>query len=150
MLISDVIATMIEEMLEESGGTLEIGRNELASRVGCVPSQINYVITSRFTPEKGYVTESRRGGGGYLRITKKQVSRDEYLMHMFASCGQSIDEGSVRALIGALFDNGIMDEQSARTAIAATGSAALAQVPTGYKNTIRADIFRHVLLSLMK
>ena len=73
MLISDVIAKMIEDMLNENGGSLDIRRNELAGQVGCAPSQINYVITSRFTPERGYVIESRRGGGGYVRITKKMI-----------------------------------------------------------------------------
>lgn len=71
MLISDIIANMIEDLLEEQGGTLEIGRNELASKVGCVPSQINYVITSRFTPEKGYVIESRRGAAAICASSKK-------------------------------------------------------------------------------
>ena len=61
MMLTDMIAQMIEEMLAEEGGILELKRNDLAERVGCVPSQINYVITSRFTPEKGYIIESRRG-----------------------------------------------------------------------------------------
>ena len=68
MILSDHIARLIEEMLEEGGGSAEVRRNDLAAQIGCVPSQINYVITSRFTPEHGYVTESRRGGGGYIRI----------------------------------------------------------------------------------
>ena len=55
MLISDYIAQIIEEMLEDGGGKTEVRRNDLASKLGCVPSQINYVITSRFTPEKGYI-----------------------------------------------------------------------------------------------
>lgn len=61
MLISDSIAKLIEEMLKDGGGQLEIRRNDLAGRVGCAPSQINYVITSRFTPERGYLIESRQG-----------------------------------------------------------------------------------------
>nr|MBQ4317783.1 CtsR family transcriptional regulator [Clostridia bacterium] len=87
MGISDMIAEMIEKMLEEGGGNAEIKRNDLAGQIGCVPSQINYVITSRFTPERGYVIESRRGGGGYIRITRKALHKSEYLMHMFASVG---------------------------------------------------------------
>jgi transcriptional regulator CtsR len=76
MMLSDVIAQMIEEMLTAEGGSLELRRNDLAERVGCVPSQINYVITSRFTPERGYIIESRRGGGGYIRITKKAFDKN--------------------------------------------------------------------------
>ncbi|MCI8590689.1 MAG: CtsR family transcriptional regulator [Clostridiales bacterium] len=150
MLISDVIAQMIEELLEAQGGTLEIGRNELASRVGCVPSQINYVITSRFTPEKGYVIESRRGGGGYLRIIKKKVEDDKHLMHVFASIGQAMDEGSARAILGSLHDNEMVSDREYAMAVSALSSAALVNVPTAYKNIIRADIFRQILMSLMK
>ena len=68
MVLSQEIARLIEQMLEEAHGELSIGRNELADRFGCVPSQINYVITSRFTPERGYLVESRRGGGGLLYL----------------------------------------------------------------------------------
>ena len=63
-MLADTIAKLIEEMLNDAGGSLELQRNEMANRLGCVPSQISYVITSRFTPEKGYMIESRRGGGG--------------------------------------------------------------------------------------
>ena len=74
MIISDQIAKIIEEMLDRSGGTAEVRRNDLASQIGCVPSQINYVITSRFTPERGYITESRRGGGGFIRIVRVRMT----------------------------------------------------------------------------
>ncbi len=93
-MISDVIEKMLMEMLSDEGGTLELRRNELAEKIGCVPSQINYVITSRFTPERGYVIESRRGGGGYVRITRKVFHKDEYLMHLFCSIGDTIDRKS--------------------------------------------------------
>ena len=61
-MLADSIAKMIEEMLDQSHGILELQRNEMANRLGCVPSQISYVISSRFTPERGYVIESLRGG----------------------------------------------------------------------------------------
>ena len=73
MLISDRIASLISAMLKESGGVLEIQRNDMAGRIGCSPSQINYVIRSRFSPEQGYAVESRRGGGGYVRIVQSGV-----------------------------------------------------------------------------
>ena len=69
-MLTDHIAKLIEEMLNEGDGILELQRNEMASRLGCVPSQISYVISSRFTPERGYVIESRRGGGGCIRIVR--------------------------------------------------------------------------------
>ncbi len=150
MLISDSIASLIEQLLAEGDGTAEIGRNELAARVGCVPSQINYVITSRFTPERGYVIESRRGGGGYLRIIKKDVSADVYLMHMFATIGESIDEASAKRLVGALAERGIIDGRTQRLACAALSGAALTGCKNSEKDYVRADIFRQMLLSLMK
>lgn len=90
-MISDVIEKILIDMLEEEGGSLELKRNDLAQKVGCVPSQINYVITSRFTPERGYIIESRRGGGGYVRITRKAFHRDQYIMHLFCSIGDEVD-----------------------------------------------------------
>ncbi|MGZ7238419.1 CtsR family transcriptional regulator, partial [Streptococcus pyogenes] len=82
---------MILEMLSSDGET-EIRRNELSQCLGCVPSQINYVISSRFTPEQGYIVESRRGGGGYIKITRKKYdSKTAVLMHVVNSIGNSID-----------------------------------------------------------
>ena len=83
MLISDSIAVFIDEMLNDCGGTLEIKRNDLAKRLGCVPSQINYVVSSRFTPDRGYIIESRRGGGGYIRIIRKVLSEEDVLLKFF-------------------------------------------------------------------
>ncbi|MGN0508698.1 MAG: CtsR family transcriptional regulator, partial [Ruminococcus sp.] len=75
MRMSDLVAEYIMQMLDEQNGSAEIQRNELAGNLGCVPSQINYVITSRFTPEQGYIVESRRGGGGYIRISRVKMDR---------------------------------------------------------------------------
>ena len=73
MILSDMVADMIEQMLQNADGEIEIQRRALADKFGCVPSQINYVIASRFTPERGYIIQSKRGGGGYVRIIKKQM-----------------------------------------------------------------------------
>ena len=80
MSLSNQIARMILDMLNDEG-TTEIQRNELAQSIGCVPSQINYVIASRFTPEQGYIVESRRGGGGYIRIRRVTMDPQRMLMH---------------------------------------------------------------------
>ena len=91
MNLSKEIANMIIEMLETDGTSAEIRRNDLAERVGCVPSQINYVISSRFTPERGYIVESQRGGGGYIRITRAQYDLSTLKMHLINSIGESVD-----------------------------------------------------------
>lgn len=149
-MLTDQIAKLIEEMLEESGGALELQRNELAQSLGCVPSQISYVITSRFTPERGYLTESRRGGGGCIRIVRKQMHRDEYLMHFFHAIGNTLEEGEANAYLRNLRDNNIITPREAVIVSRAISASALSDVvPTG-RATVRAQIFKHVLLSLMQ
>ena len=113
-MISDAIEKMLIGMLAEEGGRLELRRNELAEQLGCVPSQINYVITSRFTPEKGYVIESRRGGGGYVRITRKMIHNDEYLMHLFCSVGDEIDGKTVSLYIIELMERGLVSQREGK------------------------------------
>ncbi|MBQ7381374.1 MAG: CtsR family transcriptional regulator [Clostridia bacterium] len=149
-MLTDTIAKLIEEMLNEAGGSLELQRNDMAARLGCVPSQISYVITSRFTPERGYIIESRRGGGGCIRIVKKQMQRDEYLMHFFYAIGNEIDERSVEAYLANLESNGFIDHRERSIISAATSTSALAEVPTEVRNNIRAQIFRHIILSIMR
>lgn len=149
MLISDAIAKMIEEMLTENGGSLDIKRNELAGRVGCAPSQINYVITSRFTPERGYIIESRRGGGGYVRIIKKEMGRDTYLMHCVYALGDEIDAQSATAFLKGLYDRDFISSDVLKSALAMTSNSALSRVSPMYRNSLRADIIRQFILSLM-
>ncbi len=149
MLISDSIAKMIEEMLELGGGKTELRRNDLASKLGCVPSQINYVITSRFTPERGYIIESRRGGGGYIRIMRAQMTSNEYLMHAFHAIGKSLDERSAEAFILNLRERGLLTERETRLIKSSVSPAALESVGAENKNSVRADIMRHIIMTLM-
>ncbi|MBQ8416630.1 MAG: CtsR family transcriptional regulator [Clostridia bacterium] len=149
-MLADYIAQMIEEMLNEGGGTLELQRNEMATRIGCVPSQISYVISSRFTPERGYVIESRRGGGGCIRIVRKEMGRDEYLTHFFYAIGDSIEETEAVAYLKNLYGNDYISEKEFRLCYAALSSASLASLPPIYRSIVRADIFKQMLLSLMR
>ena len=148
-MLADHIARMIEEMLNEGNGTLELQRNEMATRLGCVPSQISYVISSRFTPERGYVIESRRGGGGCIRIVRKQMGRDEYLMHFFCAIGDMIEEAEAVAYLKNLVGNNCISEREFHISHAAISSAALGLIPQALRNRVRADIFKQIILSLM-
>ena len=150
MPISDNIARIIEEMLEEGGGSAEVRRSDLAARLGGVPSQVTYVITSRFTPERGYITESRRGGGGYIRIARVTMDKNEYLMHFFHAVGDSLDEREAMALLRNLRDNGVIEERSAVIMAAAMSERALARVEPRGRSSVRADIMRHILLGLLR
>ena len=149
MLVSDSIAKLIEQMLDDGNGETELKRNDLAMRLGCVPSQISYVISSRFTPERGYLIESRRGGGGYIRVVRLKMDKNEYLMHFFHAIGDSLDEGTAKAYIGALRDNDIVTDREASILITAVSANALESVPPDSKNRVRADIMRRVVLSLI-
>ncbi len=148
-MLADYIAQMIEEMLNEGNGILELQRNEMASKLGCVPSQISYVISSRFTPERGYLIESRRGGGGCIRIVRKQMARDEYLMHFFCAIGEEIDEAEAIAYLKNLFGNSCITERELLMAASAVSTASLSAVPPPLRTKVRAGILKHMVLSLM-
>lgn len=148
-MLADYIAQMIEEMLKENDGILELQRNEMANRIGCVPSQISYVISSRFTPERGYIIESRRGGGGCIRIMRKELGRDEYLMHFFCAIGDSIDEAEALAYLRNLLDNELLSEREARLAAASMSNSALSAISPIGRKEVRAQIFKQILLTLM-
>ncbi|MBQ9940484.1 MAG: CtsR family transcriptional regulator [Clostridia bacterium] len=150
MLISDMVAKMISELLEQNDGILEIGRNELATRAGCVPSQINYVITSRFTPERGYIVESRRGGGGYLKITRVKMDRNTYLMHFYNAIGNSIDNDASRAFVLNLYDKEIITKREAELLNILLSDSSFSSIPPQLRCKIRADLFKNAILVLLK
>ena len=150
MLLSDSIAAFIDEMLNDCGGTLEIRRNDLAKRLGCVPSQINYVVASRFTPERGYIIESRRGGGGYIRIIRKVMREDDLLMQMFQTVGDSLAEKDLYTLLDALYSADLITARESRYIRACLSQAALSALPRETQNAVRANGFRNVILSLMQ
>ena len=147
MSLSNQIARILLEMLEDDG-TTEIQRNELAQSLGCVPSQINYVISSRFTPEQGYTVESRRGGGGYIKITRINLDKPSIVMHTVNSIGQAIDNSTCRAHILNLNHRGIVDARSAKLMLAATGDNALRSLPNPVRDAVRAAIFKQMLLTM--
>lgn len=149
-MLADTIAKIIEEMLDDAGGALELQRNEMANRLGCVPSQISYVITSRFTPEKGYIIESRRGGGGCIRIVRKQMQSDEYLMHFFYAIGNAISEREVLAYLGNLLGNELINKKTYDIIASATSNSALSDLSPEARDIVRAKVFKHTILALMK
>ena len=148
MLLSDMIAQRIIEILDGSEeNSVEIKRNELATSLGCVPSQINYVLTSRFTPENGYVIESRRGGGGYIKITKVTMDRTSALMHIVNSIGDDMDQQTARILLQNCVHNMLINEDAAVLMMAAMNSNALRCVPPQILPKVRAAIFKQMLMT---
>lgn len=146
MNLSNEIANLILHMLDEADST-EIQRNELAQTLGCVPSQINYVLASRFTPEQGYVVESRRGGGGYIKITRVNFDRGAMLLHVINSIGTSIDAGTCRAHIQNLFHRGVIPQYAQSFMLAATSDKALFTLEPEQRDATRASILKQLLLT---
>lgn len=147
MGITDLIASFLQESLETSeDGVVEVQRSDLAQRFNCVPSQINYVMSTRFSPERGYIVESRRGGNGYIRITRVRVDRQTLLMHVINSLGQRMDLPSARAILSNLVQAGALEEAVGRSILAAVGDKALGAVPRDVRDIVRADILRNVLI----
>ena len=148
MRISDHVANYILQMLNEADGIAEIQRNELANVLGCVPSQINYVITSRFTPEQGYIVESRRGGGGYIRIIRRRMTKSDMIMHVVNAVGPSLDAATARAMLRNLLESNIMSESDASLIAAALSEQSLSAAPREYRDQLRASLFKNMLLVL--
>ena len=149
MRISDLVTQRILEILQEQNGTAEIRRNELAETLGCVPSQINYVITSRFTPEHGYNVESRRGGGGYIRITRVRMDRGSVVMHLGNSIGGRMDHPTARAIIGNLAEQNVILPQTAAVMEAAMRDRCYSGVPVEVRDYLRAGILKQMLINTL-
>ena len=147
MAVSDLIARFILDALEDSDGSAELQRSMLAERFNCVPSQINYVISTRFSPERGYLVESRRGGGGYIRISRVQLTDPRsIIMHTINSVGDSLDLRTATAFLSNAAHTGALAEREARLILAALGENALRVVPREYRDAVRASIFKYMLL----
>ncbi len=146
MKISNIIEEFIKEMLAENH-EVELGRNELASRFNCVPSQINYVISTRFSPERGYSVESRRGGGGYIRITRTAPKDESYILHAVKSIGESISMTNCKAILEDMFSLGIINEREARIIMAALNDSSIPVLPS-QRGLVRAKILKNILVNL--
>lgn len=146
MKISEAIAREILSILEEQDGIAEIKRNDFASKLGCVPSQINYVLTSRFTPQQGFVVESRRGGGGYIKITRVCSDKKSQIMHIIDSLGDSINYYNARSILINLCYQELIDKKSASIVLASISDNALKSVDVEIRDVVRADIFKNALL----
>ena len=147
MRISDVIENFIKEMLTEDSSAI-IQRNDLAEHFNCVPSQINYVIATRFTPMQGYYVESQRGGGGYIKINRVNITQSDYLMHLINNIGDKLTAKEVDILIKNIYDNNIINEKEAKILKSATNDKVL-NLSADIKDSLRARIFKNMLITLV-
>ena len=149
-VLSDNIEKFIKSMMDDYHGMIELQRNELADYFSCAPSQINYVLATRFSPEKGYIIESRRGGGGYIRVVRLKLDdrHDRLLALIREKLGKgSISQRDAETLISGLLDTEIIDKTQARLLRATVSEKAL-QVPVT-KDRLRASILKEMLLALL-
>jgi len=146
MGVSDIIASFIDEILSETDGTAELQRAELANRFNCVPSQINYVISTRFSPEHGYIVESRRGGGGYIKIKRIIMESDILIMHTINTINDRIDINTAAALIANLRQNNAISKDEANLIMSAISNNALRPISPEARNIIRASILKQMLM----
>lgn len=146
---TDIIANFILDALESDGGIAELQRSNLAERFSCVPSQINYVISTRFSPEHGYIVESRRGGGGYIRITRVQATPKQLIMHTVNSIGDSLDLRTAGAFVSNMLGGDALDEKSAALIMSAISDKALRPISPVHRDIVRASIFKQVLVSFL-
>ena len=147
MGISDIIANFILDEISEAEGTAELQRAELAQRFNCVPSQINYVISTRFSPEHGYIVESRRGGNGYIRITRVYSPASQLIMHTVNCIGDEIDLGTAEAFISNIYNAGVIGQRDVILLRSAISPAALRPLPQEVRAKVRASILKNMLIN---
>lgn len=147
--ISDIIEKYLIALFEE-GNNVNISRNELANYFSCAPSQINYVLTTRFTPARGFVVESRRGGGGYISLVRLEDNRDDLLNDIL---NQPICDGlsypKVVQMIGRMYEDKLITKREAQLIASVTSDKALI-APSVAKDGLRAGIMKSVATTLLK
>lgn len=145
--MSDIIEAYLKDVLSKKEH-VEIKRSEIANLFDCVPSQINYVINTRFTVQQGYLVESKRGGGGYIRINKvKLLDESKVLDRMIEIIGKRISEKDAVSIVQTLYGEDIVTKREGKLMLVAmkktlyTGDVAI-------DNHVRANILRTMLANL--
>ncbi len=148
MRLSELIEAYIKELMGDSLEFVEFGRNELAEYFNCVPSQINYVISTRFSPERGYYVESKRGGGGNIKIRRIDVTKDRYIMHLLNSLNVSLSQQEAEIIIRNMLEYEVIDEKIAKLLRVVTNDKVIS-LPKEYRDDVRTRLFKNILLNLI-
>ncbi len=147
MKLTNLIEDFIKEMIAEENGTIELKRNELAGRFGCVPSQINYVISTRFSPERGYIVESRRGGGGYIKIQRVMPKPGNRMMHIVNAIGNYVSYADAAAIVRNCYDYDLISEKEARIILAAITEKSI-PIEQPQQDVLRARMLKNILVAI--
>ncbi len=146
--ISDLIEVFIKELLEDTNNrVVEIQRNELASYFQCAPSQINYVLTTRFTLDKGYFIESRRGGGGYIKISKVDMDKHRYFKIFVDEIGNAVSKMKATFIIRILKEKELITDRESLIIAAAISDRSIS-TPINIKDEVRANLLKSMITVL--
>ncbi|MEG2310375.1 MAG: CtsR family transcriptional regulator [Clostridia bacterium] len=148
MNLSDIIEEYIHKIIEDEE-SVELKRCELAKYFNCVPSQINYVISTRFVPELGFYVESKRGGGGYIKITKADVTKKGYVSDIIQKIGSNMSQNVVDVYLNDFVRYNILDEKLAILVKVCASDKSLAKVEKSKRDEVRADIFKNIMFNLV-
>ena len=146
MRVSDSIEEFIKDLFNDNQ-YIEIQRNDLAEHFNCVPSQINYVISTRFKPSQGYYVESKRGGGGCIKIKKVNLDKSQYIMHIINNIQNEISANEVDILLSDFLTYNLVTPKEAKLLKVATSDNVLT-LNKDIRDKIRAKIFKNMLLNL--
>ncbi|TYR78488.1 CtsR family transcriptional regulator [Priestia megaterium] len=147
--ISDIIEQYLKKVLELSDREIvEIKRSEIADKFQCVPSQINYVINTRFTVERGYIVESKRGGGGFIRIAKVQSHDSSHLFQQVIELIENqISQAHAENVIIRLLEEKVITEREAKIMLSVIDRSVI-KVELPYRDELRANLLKAMLNAL--
>lgn len=148
MNLSDIIEAYIKNEIN-GRNEIELKRSELAHEFNCVPSQINYVISTRFIPELGFYVESKRGGGGYIKITKVDLSKAEYINIILSKIGKKLSQSVMNIYLKEMIRYNILDIKYADIISSALSESSLKKVNKLHRDEVRADMFKNILLNII-
>lgn len=143
--MSDIIEQYLKSVLGESP-TVEIRRSEIADHFDVVPSQINYVIKTRFTPQRGYLVESKRGGGGYIRIERVSLLDDvDILDTLIKGIGDLLTERDAAAMIQTLYQEEVVTKREGNLMLMMIDDQTLAMSDRYDRQRLRAHVMKMLL-----
>ena len=148
MKLSDLIEQYILDFFKENE-MVELKRSELANKFNCVPSQINYVISTRFIPELGFYVESRRGGGGYIKICRTNLNRSDYISDIIDKISQNLSQTTLDVYLNDFVRYNILDKKTANIVRVALSDKSLAKVDRYDRDLVRSDMLKNIIVNII-
>ena len=147
--ITDKIELFINELMNDSN-SIQIKRNELANLFNCAPSQINYVLMTRFTIDRGYYIDSKKGGGGYVQITKMSSDKSKYIKSLIdEKIGYEITYSAAKEVVKSLEKINILTERECKIILSSIEDKVLCVPILELKDKLRANILQNIVIGLL-